>query len=166
MERIYPQFWMSLDKDVKETLVKEFKIFKTGVTEVVDSQVVTDGFRTEDLMAINVVSMMEFVLQDTPLPFSRMWELTIAKVKFILNPPIMDISTGEEVDNTPRKAPWCYYCEAKAFAHRPECTRPDKPLVEMPPDEVISSEEIITGEIIAQPEVVAEKNDTKKNSKK
>ena len=170
MDRLYPQVWMALDKDIKDVLVKEFKIERGGQVEILNQEIVKDGYRTEDLAVINVENMMAFVEQDKELSFSRMWELTIAKINFILHPPI--IAKEEDVlpPLPPKIAPWCYYCEAKAFAHRPECTRPNKPVETFTKTEsteeikVDEGTEIITGEI--KEEINEQENKQNKGSVK
>lgn len=166
MDRLYPQVWRGLSKAEQDVLKKEFSLVQGGPIKIFNESVEDDGYRVEDLALVNVQTMMVFVTQDTPLPFMRMWELTLAKVKFILNPPVMDITDGEIVDNTPRKAPWCYYCEAKAFAHRPDCTRPlpveevKIPVVAEPEVQFMATKEVITEEI------KKETNDTKSKQNK
>lgn len=155
MDRIYPPVWMALDKDIKNVLIKEFNIEKGGQVEIHNQEVVKDGYRTEDLAVINIENMMKFVEQDTASSFMRMWELTLAKVQFILHPPIKD--EPELPPTPPRKAPWCYYCESKAFVHRPECTRPDK--------SDTLKDEIITGEI-KEEEINEQENKQNKGANK
>ena len=140
MDRIYPQQWMALDKDVKDVLKKEFDIKQTGVVHVIDSRVADDGYLVSDLAAINVDSMNKFVDQTITTTFNRLWELTLAKVQFILHPPVQVIQEVE-IPVAPKRAKWCYYCESKGFSHKPECTRPNQE------------------EVAAQPDVVAKENE-------
>ena len=49
MERIYPAVWLALPKETREHLAKVFGISASGITEVRDQSVVSDGFTVEDL---------------------------------------------------------------------------------------------------------------------
>ena len=86
MNQIYQQVWISLDKEIRNLLAKDLKIMRTGITEIRDQVVISDGFTNDDLKQITLEKMCEYIgSQET---FSRAWELTIAKAKSILNPPI------------------------------------------------------------------------------
>lgn len=80
------QLWMLLDKSIKNHLVKVFDIKRTGITEIRDQVLVLDGYSNDDLKAITLEKMNEYIgSQET---FPRAWELTCAKAKYEINPPI------------------------------------------------------------------------------
>lgn len=96
MEKVYQQHWIDLPKDVRNKLTEVFEIPNTGITEVRDQTVLSDGTTNTDLLAITAEKMAAYVgssVSDTS--YHRLWELTLAKVHSELNPPQMDISNTE-----------------------------------------------------------------------
>ena len=89
-EHLYQQYWIELPKDVRFHLAKVFGLVKTGITEIRDQTVVSDGFTNKDLEGISFPAMAEYVgeTNDTKVTFHRLWELTLAKVNSELHPPI------------------------------------------------------------------------------
>ena len=86
-EKVFPHLWMHVKRPVRMHLIKVFAIpGPSGITEVVDQTVVSDGYKQDDLNAITLEKMMQYIGQDEPLSFSRMWELTVQKAEFELNP--------------------------------------------------------------------------------
>lgn len=94
-ERIYQQHWIDLPKDTRLKLAEVFGIERTGPTEVRDQTVISDGYSNSDLSAITLEKMNAYVGSDET--FSRAWELTLAKVKFELNPPVVVV--GKQIEN-------------------------------------------------------------------
>lgn len=78
--------WMSLPRETRKHLVKVFDIERTGISEVRDNEVITDGYTNQDLEAITREKMVKYTGSDES--FSRLWEVTLSKVKYELNPPI------------------------------------------------------------------------------
>lgn len=102
-ERVLPQLWMALPLDERAHLANVFSVEKTGVTEVRDNVVISDGYRYEDLFAITAQKMIDYVGSTETFP--RLWELTCAKARFELHPPVGVIRGSEEViDNTNNNA--------------------------------------------------------------
>jgi len=93
-ERVLPQLWMALSREERMRLVEVFGVEQTGVCEVRDNVVISDGYRFEDLATITAQKMAEYVGSEDTFP--RLWELTCAKVRFELNPPV-GVITSEEV---------------------------------------------------------------------
>jgi len=87
--QIYPQVWIQLPKATKDKLVEVFEIPRTGVTEVKDQELVSDGHTAADLMAITNEKMNAYIGSEET--FHRAWEVTLAKVHSELNPPVMII---------------------------------------------------------------------------
>lgn len=88
-EKITPQHWMLLDKETRIHLAKHFNIPVSGVTEIRDQELITDGRTMADLEALSLQAMCEYVgSQET---FGRAFELTIAKAHSELHPPVGEI---------------------------------------------------------------------------
>lgn len=77
---------MLLDKQVRNHLVKVFNIPRTGITEIRDQEIIRDGYSDEDLKAITLEKMNEYIGSTEVFP--RAWELTCSKARYELNPPI------------------------------------------------------------------------------
>jgi hypothetical protein len=119
MERIYPQQWMALPKETKNHLIKVFGIPKSGITEIRDQDVVSDGYTSADLEAINLDKMCEYI--GSRETFGRAWEITLMRVKSDLNPPmelpvpVIDIAPAEV------KSVFCDKCVAPREPHFKKC---------------------------------------------
>lgn len=95
MEQIYPGMWIHLPLETRLHLVKVFKLERTGVTEIVDQRIVSDGFTVDDLKLITKEKLCEYVGSEET--FGRAWELTLAKIHSELNPPVGEIrKVGED----------------------------------------------------------------------
>lgn len=88
-ERITVQQWMLLPREMRDLLALEFNIQRTGITEVRDDIVVTDGRSNEDLLAITNERMNLYIGSEET--FHRAWEITIAKAHATLHPPLGEI---------------------------------------------------------------------------
>ena len=97
MEKVYQQHWIDLPKDVRQKLAEVFDIERTGITEIRDNTVISDGFTNKDLEAITLPKMTEYIGSDET--FHRAWELTLMKVRSELNPPVMEIGVGSIEDS-------------------------------------------------------------------
>lgn len=96
-DKIVPQQFMLLKREVREHLAKIFNIKKSGITEIMDQEVIKDGRTIEDLSVITTEKMAEYV--GSVESFGRLWELTAAKAWAELNPPVGVIGESEvEVD--------------------------------------------------------------------
>ncbi len=140
--------WMSLSRETRNHLIKVFDLKKNGVTEVRDQEVITDGYTTDDLKAINLGGMCEYIGSEET--FGRAWEITLAKVHSELNPPIGEIKSvdGEPtivdaqtpmekimteqlvkvgidviLDESEPIKPWCDTCDSKGVRHLKECPK-------------------------------------------
>lgn len=101
-DKLYPQVWMSLPTEAKQVLIKYFGIKRTGMVEVFNSEVKSDGYTQQDLSVISVESMSSFIGAEEKLSFHSAWELTLKKIEFILNPPPADY-VQPEIKETPLK---------------------------------------------------------------
>lgn len=91
--------WTELSHPVRTKLVEVFGIVKTGISEVRDQTLISDGTTTDDLKVITAEKMAEYVGSDVAdTSYARLWELTLAKVKYELNPPTVVIGEGQLKD--------------------------------------------------------------------
>ena len=98
MQQIFPQVWISLPKETRNHLAEVFSLNRSGVTEVRDQEIISDGYSAEDLKRISLENMCQYIgSQET---FGRAWEITLAKVHSELHPPVGVIS-GPEIEITP-----------------------------------------------------------------
>lgn len=94
-DRVLPQLWMAQSKEVRNLLAERFELKKSGITEVRDQDVVSDGYTQDDLLGITQERMTDYVGSEESFP--RLWELTVAKAHYELTPPIeMKMSTPIE----------------------------------------------------------------------
>lgn len=102
-DKIVSQQWMLAPREIREHLAEVFNVNKSGITEIVDQTVKTDGRTSEDLAVITGDAMAKYV--GSVESFGRLWELSLAKAKYELNPPIaivkpiaavLDVATPEE----------------------------------------------------------------------
>lgn len=77
---------MLLPRDIRDRLRVVFNIPRSGITEVRDTELVSDGTTFEDLAVVTSEKMSEYV--GSQESFGRLWDLSIAKAKHELNPPI------------------------------------------------------------------------------
>lgn len=111
-QKIPQQLWMMLTREQRVHLAQVFDIKKTGVAEIRDSEVISDGHSSLDLEGITAEKMEAYV--GSSESFSRLWELTVAKCKYELNPPqelphaalqtIHTINNEEQTSSTEVKA--------------------------------------------------------------
>lgn len=123
MEKLYQQVWIDLPKETRDHLAKVFNIQKTGITEVRDQTVVSDGYTNLDLSVLTADKMSAYVGSPTgSLTFSRLWEIVLSKVKYELHPPMMEIqSDGLVVTVPPPK--YCNTCISTKGRHRKGCPK-------------------------------------------
>ncbi len=82
-----PQLWMQLEKPVREHLAKQFNLKRTGVSEIRDQELISDGYSVEDLKAFNLGSMGTYVGSEQT-DMLHAWLVTCSKARFELNPPV------------------------------------------------------------------------------
>lgn len=98
-DRIFPHIWLEAPRDIREHLAEVFGVQQTGPTEIKDDRVVSDGRTIEDLAVITAERMAEYV--GSVEPFPRLWELTLAKARAELNPPVAIIGNGPAEEEKP-----------------------------------------------------------------
>lgn len=79
---------MIVPVEERARLIEVFGLEKTGVVEVYNQEVRTDGFRYEDLAPITHEAMIEYVGSDGSESFPRLWELTVAKARYEVSNPL------------------------------------------------------------------------------
>ena len=96
-----PQLWMQLDVDTRFHLKKIFDIPRTGITEIIDQRVITDGHSTEDLRVITLEKMNEYNGSKYD-SFPHAWEVTCSKAKYELNPPLVEMKSEPIIETKPQ----------------------------------------------------------------
>jgi hypothetical protein len=92
MNQVFQQVWIALPKDVRNHLAEVFSLNRTGVTEIIDQTVKSDGYSNDDLKRISLENMCQYIgSQET---FLRAWEITLAKVHSELHPIVGVIGGG------------------------------------------------------------------------
>ena len=89
--RVYPQMFMALSKELRERIAEEFCVGRTSIIEIRDQEVISDGRTLDDLSVINEANMAAYV--GSVEPFMRLWELTVAKAYSELHPPVAVIGS-------------------------------------------------------------------------
>lgn len=102
-ERILPGQFMHLSREIREYLGHMWKIPQSGISEVRDQTVISDGHTYDDLATITHEKMTEYIGSEET--FARAWEITVAKAYSELHPPIGVIKrnveyAGMEVEDT------------------------------------------------------------------
>lgn len=127
MEKIYQQHWIDLPQETRNHLVKVFDIPQSGITEIRDQTVVADGHTNADLEAITADKMSAYVGSEIgTLAFSRLFDITLAKVKSELHPPVLEIGTDGLVTDVPQSTPvikYCDTCVSTKGRHRKGCPK-------------------------------------------
>ena len=80
----------------RKVIAEAFTLSRTGVSEIRDQEIISDGYSDEDLTHITSSVMAEWVGDSADNTFPRLWELTVAKAKSIVYPPVgvMESSDG------------------------------------------------------------------------
>lgn len=136
-DRILVPHWVSLEKEVRQHLAKVFNLTATGIAEIRDQTVISDGYSNADLDKITAAKMAEYVGSNESFP--RLWEITLAKVKYELHPPvdleeikepevIIPIQIPERTLNSPNPIEvnsdkFCQTCDSKGVRHKKECPK-------------------------------------------
>lgn len=93
-EKVYTQEWVELPHEFRVKLAAVFGITKTGISEVRDQTLISDGTTMDDLKVITKEAMAEYTGSDPEDSFSHLWEVTLSKVKYELHPPTIEIGVG------------------------------------------------------------------------
>lgn len=93
-ERILPQQFMHITKEVRDYIAAMWKLPQSGIIEVRDQYVISDGHTYEDLAVITLDKMCEYI--GSRETFARAWEITCAKAYSELHPPGAVLGGKEE----------------------------------------------------------------------
>lgn len=132
MEKIYTQIWLEQPRDIREHLVKIFNIPQTGIREIRDASVISDGYTNADLSVITMEVMEKYVGPCTD--FNHAWKVSVSKAKFELHPPLFEIKptgivedietpTKIETTNTTLSPKFCNKCDSKGGRHLKACPK-------------------------------------------
>ena len=78
-ERIYPLVWLAQSRGVREQLALDLKLPKTGLTEVRDQELISDGYSVYDLQNITVDALIGYVGKKKS--FQELWEASVEKAQ-------------------------------------------------------------------------------------
>ncbi len=109
-DKLFPVQFMHQSKEIRDYLCQMWKIPRTGISEVRDNTVISDGHTLDDLAVITLERMCEYIGSEES--FGRAWEITCAKAHSELHPPVgtitgnpKEIKTVEELPvETPKNA--------------------------------------------------------------
>lgn len=120
-EQVHPHLWMVLPVEERAVLAEAFGLVRNGISEIRNEEVISDGYSADDLARITKQGMEEWVGAPEE-SFSRLWELTVAKARYVLNPPEMLPVPGavQLREATPEEA------EALIAAQAPEVAKSKK----------------------------------------
>lgn len=121
---IHVPLWLTLSKETREHLVKVFGIIPTGIKEIRDQSIISDGFTNENLQVISLEKMAEYTSSPISVGFHRLWEITLAKTRFELNPPIDPAILGIPPNPDSKvRVPFCDKCDSKGGRHKKVCPK-------------------------------------------
>lgn len=136
MDKVYTQHWINLEKPVREHLRKVFSVARSGVTEVRDQTLISDGTNNDDLNAAFTKATMEAYVGVTE-SFPHLWDLSVSKAtmevfgpkpivmnmdSILVSPNQVEIVKEITSSTTPK---FCNFCDAKAVRHKSDCTNPN-----------------------------------------
>lgn len=151
MDKIYTFHWLELDREIRAHLAEQFKITRTGTTEIKDTTLVSDGTTNDDLArAFTKEKMSEYTGSPVETGVPQLWTITVSKAKYEVHPPILiptpqsiapvvaiapePVIVPEVVVPTPPPAlpevielpaaKFCYHCDSGGIRHKKECTKP------------------------------------------
>lgn len=96
-DKITQQQWMWLPQQIRNRFIEVFQLDRTGIAEVRDQTVISDGYSQTDLAVINKERLCEYVGSEET--FLRAWELAISKANYEVNPPVGEINKTAEIRN-------------------------------------------------------------------
>jgi hypothetical protein len=121
MERIYQQHWIELPKELREKLAEVFNIPKTGICEVRDQTIISDGYTNTDLGAITLEAMKEYTDFEGEIKFSELWHKVLEKgVQELFGIEVMPAEPTIPLDGP---KPYCSTCTSKAGRHKMGCPK-------------------------------------------
>lgn len=125
MERIYPQMWLEVSKEIREHLAKVFNLTRTGTSEIRNETVISDGYTIEDLGGITAEKMAEYV--GYPNSFHILWAICQKKAELELNPPKIITELKQVIHNIDNPIPlserFCDECDSKGIRHKSYCSK-------------------------------------------
>lgn len=114
--RIFIPQWMLLEKPVRDQLAKDFNIPQSGIIEIRNEEVLTDGKTNQDLEAITKEKLVEYCKQDGE--FSFLFNIAVKKAKFRAGG-----ITISKNDIIVMDKPYCETCPAKSGRHKKGCPK-------------------------------------------
>lgn len=128
-----PHAWLQVSTEVRNKLAKEFGMSRSGtprcVTEMGLTRIESDGFTIEDLRALNVESMTEWLKGYNIKPETNDLHYLLGmcsgikedEMKGLLSKP--DILVGSPEAKEPEVKRFCDQCESKGVRHLKSCPK-------------------------------------------
>jgi len=125
METIQKFQWMKLSREVREKLVHLFGLERTGISEIRDDEVISDGFSDSDLQSITKEKMCEITGLPCELSFSSLWEVITVKVANDVHPLVTESKEEiiNNVDVPPVQNVYCTTCTSTKGRHKKGCPK-------------------------------------------
>jgi hypothetical protein len=101
-DRLTPQQFMQQSKDIRLYLGQMWKIPRSGISEIRDQEVLSDGHTYDDLKKITQELMCEYIGSEET--FGRAWEITCSKAHSELFPPIGVIKANDNKKTNEEKS--------------------------------------------------------------
>ena len=130
--QIYQHLYIHLDREVREKLIKVFNIQKSGVSEILDQTLISDGVTNQDLSVITSKAMSEYLGVSEELPFSFLWEQVLSKISSKDEVPLTgEVLSIEQIINEPLEVSdetleisegrYCQTCTSNGGRHKKGC---------------------------------------------
>ena len=95
-QRIFPQQFMHLSQEMRTYFTQMWKIPRSGISEIRDQTVISDGHTYEDLAVITHELLNEYIGSEET--FARAWEIACMKAYSELHPPVGVIKSRDEIE--------------------------------------------------------------------
>ncbi len=90
-EKISIGLWMFLPRAHRDHLVSVFDLKRTGISEIKNEEVISDGYSNADLEGITKEKMEAYIGSEAE-SFHRAWEITLSKCRGELSDEPKDIN--------------------------------------------------------------------------
>ena len=86
---------MQHTREIRDYVAQVFKVPRTGISEVRDQEVISDGHTYDDLKVITLDAMCDYI--GSRETFARAWEITCAKAYSELYPPVGVVKSKQDI---------------------------------------------------------------------
>jgi hypothetical protein len=114
--------WMRLPRETRSKLSEMFGLERTGVSEIRDDEVISDGYSDDDLSNITKEKLIGITKLSDEFSFQSMWELLIAHINPVEIPETIE-SEGETLVFDKLPEIYCTTCTSKKGRHKKGCPK-------------------------------------------